>query len=145
MVVCGAIVSTVNDRVAGVASGDPWGSTARTANVCRPSASALSVSGDAQEPRAPPSTPHSKWDPGSLELKPNVGVESEVVEPAAGPETIEVAGGVGGTTVTLTSPVCTSPLKTSVPSTSIRYSRPTSAWNGIVTGFAHSKMPLPPR
>ena len=44
--VCGATVSTVNDRVAGVASTLPAASAARTEKVYVPSASALYACGE---------------------------------------------------------------------------------------------------
>ena len=78
IVVCGAAVSTVKLRDAGVGSTLPAGSVARTSNVWAPSASDAVVSGDAHEPQAPPSTRHSNVEPASSAENPNVGVASFV-------------------------------------------------------------------
>ena len=48
--------------------------------------------GPLQGAKAEPSIRHWKVEPGSVEEKPNVGVESPVFEPAAGPEAIVVSG-----------------------------------------------------
>ena len=75
IVVCGALVSTVIVRLAGVASVLPAASVARTSNVCVPSASAAVVCGELQALKAALSTRHSKLAPGSEENS-NVGVAS---------------------------------------------------------------------
>src|SRR6185503_12584189 len=64
--VSGGVASTVQLAVAGVASALPAGSTARTASVCLPSASAEYDAGDEQAASAPPSRAHSKREPGSV-------------------------------------------------------------------------------
>ena len=70
----------------------PAASLARTSNVCAPSLSVAVVNGVLQDANAPASTLHSNVEPASVELKPNVGVLSLVVEPFAGPLVIEVSG-----------------------------------------------------
>jgi hypothetical protein len=83
IVVSGAVVSIVNVRVAGVASTLPAASRARTENVCVPSASVPSVTGDVQAAKAAPSREHSNVVPASL-VKVNVGgVPASVVSGAA--------------------------------------------------------------
>jgi hypothetical protein len=77
IVVCGAVVSTVIARLAGLPSTYPAASLARTSKVCAPSARTAVVCGDVQAVKAPVSTRHWKLAPGSLE-KPYVGVESLV-------------------------------------------------------------------
>ncbi len=79
IVVSGAVVSTVNDRLAGVWSVLSAASVARTSNVCAPSESAAVVNGVVQEANAPASTRHSNVDPASVAVKENVGVLSLVV------------------------------------------------------------------
>ncbi len=91
MVVCGAVASTVNVRDAGVGSGARAASTARTSNVCWPSASAAVVCGVVHAAQAPPSTRHSNVAPDSSAPNSNVGVESVVV--GEGPAEIVVSGG----------------------------------------------------
>ena len=78
IVVCGAAVSTVKAREAGVGSTLPAGSVARTSNVCAPSASDAVVWAEVQEPQAPPSTRHSNVEPAWLAENVNVGVASFV-------------------------------------------------------------------
>src|SRR5918996_2667883 len=95
IVVCGAAVSTVIARLAGLVSVLPAASVARTSNVCAPSDNAPVVCGEVQAAKAPASTRHWKLAPASLE-NPNVGVES-LVRPV-GPEVI-VAGGATVSTV----------------------------------------------
>ena len=90
IVVCGAAVSTVNARDAGVGSTFPAGSVARTSKVWAPSVSDPVVSGVEHEPQAPPSTRHSKVEPAWSAEKPNVGVAS-LVGPE-GPLSIAVSG-----------------------------------------------------
>ena len=79
MVVSGAVASTVNVRVDGVASTLPAASSARTSKVCSPSASTAAVLGESQGAKLAPSTRHSKLEPGSPDENPNVGVASLVV------------------------------------------------------------------
>ena len=77
--VSGAAVSTVNVRVAGVGSVLPAISVARTENVCSPSGSAPSVSGDVHVANAPLSMRHSKVEFGSLDE--NVyGLDVDVID-----------------------------------------------------------------
>ena len=90
IVVCGAAVSTVKPRDAGVGSRFPAGSVARTSNVCAPSASDAVVSGVEHEPHAPASTRHSNVEPAWLDENANVGVAS-LVRPD-GPPSIVVCG-----------------------------------------------------
>ena len=88
----GATVSTFQVWLAGVASVLPARSVARTSKVCGPSASAPSVCGEVQAPQAPPSTRHSKVEPGSSLLNVKVGVVSS--SSAGGALSIVVAGAV---------------------------------------------------
>jgi hypothetical protein len=74
MLVAGAVVSIVNVRVTGDGSAFPAASTARTANVWSPSASASSVTGDWHAVNAAPSSEHSNVVPGSPAANANVGV-----------------------------------------------------------------------
>ena len=78
MVVCGAAVSTVKPRDAGVGSTLPAGSVARASNVWAPSASEAVVFGVEHEPQAPASTRHSKLEPAWLDENAKVGVASLV-------------------------------------------------------------------
>src|SRR5918996_1377403 len=96
IVVCGAAVSTVIARLAGLVSVLPAASVARTSNVCAPSASAAVVCGDVQAANTAASTRHWKLAPASLE-NPNVGVES-FVSPV-GPESIVVCGAAVSTVI----------------------------------------------
>ena len=99
IVVCGAAVSTVNDRVAGEASVLPAASRARTLTEWPPSASAAVVHGLMHAAQVPASTRHVNAEPASVEVKPNAGVASLVGPP--GPEPIVVSGAVvsGGVVV----------------------------------------------
>ena len=81
IVVCGAVASTVQFRVAGAGSALPAPSIARTENVCGPSPSAASVIGQAQVANAPPSIEHSNVPPGSLEVNSKRGVGAFAVAP----------------------------------------------------------------
>ena len=90
IVVCGAAVSTVKLRDAGVASTLPAGSVARTSNVWAPSASEAVVWAELQEPQAPASTRHSNVEPAWSAENANVGVESFVGPD--GPLSIVVCG-----------------------------------------------------
>ena len=78
IVVCGAAVSTVKLREAGVASTFPTGSVARTSKVCAPSASEAVVMGVEHEAHAPASTRHSNVEPAWSAENANVGVASFV-------------------------------------------------------------------
>ena len=89
--VLGATRSTVNDRLAGVGSRLPEGSVARTSNVCDPSPNGAVVRGEVHAANESSSTRHSNVEPGSDELKPNVGVLSFVGP--TGPVAIVVSGG----------------------------------------------------
>ena len=93
IVVFGAVTSTVNERVAGVASVLPAWSTARTAKVWEPPESgALGVCvapGPLQGAKEAESRRHWKVELGSLEVKPKVGVGLVV---PVGPEEIVVFG-----------------------------------------------------
>src|SRR4051812_50216300 len=79
-------------RLAGVGSGWPTASTARTLKVCGPFDRGAVVSGESHPTKPVPSNWHSKVDPGSFELNANVGVSSEVLPD--GPESIVVTGGI---------------------------------------------------
>jgi hypothetical protein len=92
IVVFGALVSTVIDRLAGAPSTWPSPSTARTRNVCAPDESVEVVNGDGQFVNAPVSTEHWNVDGVSLDVNANVGVESFVGP--LGPEVIVVSGAV---------------------------------------------------
>jgi len=79
--------------LAGVESALPAWSTARTSNVRLPSGRAGEiVCGLLQEAQPPPSTRHSKLEPGSLELNANVGVAS--LSGLGGLESMVVSGAV---------------------------------------------------
>ena len=78
IVVSGAVVSTVSERLAGVGSATPAASMARTSNVRAPSASAAVVCGDVHAAKAAVPTRHWNVEPVSLELNVNVGVLSFV-------------------------------------------------------------------
>jgi hypothetical protein len=90
IVVLGALVSTVIERLAGVWSRLPAGSVARTRNVCAPLDREDVVNGDEQEVKEAVSTEHWNVEPVSVEAKTNVGVES-LVGPL-GPEVNDVSG-----------------------------------------------------
>ena len=78
--------------MAGLASGLPAASMARTAKVWVPALRPLMLSGDAQALNAAPSSAQAKVDPPSLDAKPNVAEVSDTVPD--GPEVIEVSGAV---------------------------------------------------
>ena len=107
------VVSTVNARLAGVASTLAAASVARTETLCGPSARAVVVQGLAQLAHAPESSWHWNVDPPSLALNANVGVVS-FVDPV-GPDVIVVsgavvsAGGAAAPTVTAFIAVAVSP------------------------------------
>ena len=71
-VVCGAVVSIVNVRLAGVGSTFPAASRARTSNVYVPSASAPTLCGEVQDANAADPKRHSNDAPAS-ELNVNTG------------------------------------------------------------------------
>ena len=95
IVVSGAVVSTVNARVAGEASALPRPSLARTSNVCAPSDSAPVVNGVEQDANAAAVDPAREGGAGL------VGGEGErrraVGRRARGPAVIVVSGGVVST------------------------------------------------
>ena len=90
IVVFGALVSTVMERLAGVWSRLPAGSVARTRNVCAPLDRDDVVNGDEHEVKEAVSTEHWNVEPVSVDAKANVGVES-LVGPL-GPEVNDVSG-----------------------------------------------------
>src|SRR5918996_771903 len=75
-VVSGAVVSTVQACEAGVGSGLPAASVARTAKVWPPSASGPTGSGLVQGAQAPPSRRHSKVEAPSLAENAKLGEAS---------------------------------------------------------------------
>ena len=91
-VVSGAVVSTVQVRLAGVGSVLPAGSVARTVNVWEPSANPVYVLGEVQAVSDPPSSVQPNVEPVWLALKANVAV-SEVAVPV-GPASMVVSGAV---------------------------------------------------
>jgi hypothetical protein len=91
IVVSGAIVSTVQVRVAGVGSMFPAGSFERTSKVWRPSASPEYAAGETHTANAAPSSAHSKTDPASSDENAKVA-ESRFTVPE-GPEPSVVSGG----------------------------------------------------
>ena len=72
----GATVSTVHVCEAGEASTLPAASMARTSNVWLPSGRSPIVSGLEQAPQAPPSSRHSKVEPGSSAENSKYGASS---------------------------------------------------------------------
>src|SRR4051794_5306703 len=88
--VFGGLVSMKIAREAGLPSGLPTESTARTSKVWLPRVSAGAVNGDGHAANAPPSTLHSNVEPGLLDSNAHVGVVS-LVGPS-GPEVIVVSG-----------------------------------------------------
>src|SRR4051812_50173116 len=88
---CGS-ASTVQLRVAGVASTLPAASVARTEKACVPTASPESDFGEEQPAQLPLSSLHWKVEPASLALKEKLAVIAVVVAP--GPLEIVVSGGV---------------------------------------------------
>ena len=96
IVVSGGVVSTENVRLAGVGSGFPAESFARTSNVWLPSVSVEVVKGLVHGPHAPASTRHSNDAPPTDAVNSNVGVLSVVVP--VGPAVIVVST-VGALTV----------------------------------------------
>ena len=103
IVVSGAVVSTVNERVAGVWSAFPARSVAQTSKVWRPSLSVPVVNGVEQSRAASvPSTRHLKLDRASFALNPNVAVLSVVVPD--GPLSIVVCGATSSSSMTTAAP-----------------------------------------
>jgi len=92
IVVFGAVRSIVHVCDAGVPSVFPAMSVARTSKVWLPAPSALVAWGLVQGFQLPPSTRHSKVEPGSLPLKANDGVG--LFDVFAGPLSIVVFGAV---------------------------------------------------
>lgn len=86
----GAVVSTVQVRVASDGSTLPAASIARTEKVCVPSESPLSAFGEEHEAQLPESSLHSKLEPASLEENAKLS-ELELVVPE-GPAVMEVLG-----------------------------------------------------
>jgi hypothetical protein len=95
IVVFGAVRSIVQVKLAGDASVLPETSVARTSKVCVPSPSTAVVCGVVQLFQVPESMRHSKLEPGSEELKSNVGVVS--FDGLEGVESIDVFGAVRST------------------------------------------------
>ena len=96
MVVLGGVVSTTQERVAGVGSTLPAASMALTPNVCELSLRLEYARGDVQAEYATPSRLHSNVDPASLEEKLTLA-EVEFVA-AGGADVIVVSGGTSSTT-----------------------------------------------
>ena len=65
----GGVVSTVQMRLAGVASIPPKPSKARTAKVCEPSVRLLKLAGEAQVLKTAPSKLHSNVAPAKVDEK----------------------------------------------------------------------------
>ena len=102
IVVSGAVVSTVNVRVAGVGSTLPAASIARTENVCVPSASVPEECGDVQRANDPsppgPSSLHSNVEPDSDDVNENGGPPAANVVSGGVVSTVNVrVAGVGST------------------------------------------------
>ena len=96
IVVFGAVRSTVQVWLAGVASVLPAASVARTSKVWLPAVSAgATVSGLVHDVQLPASMRHSKLEPGSVELKLKLGVV--LLDGSAGLEVIVVFGAVRST------------------------------------------------
>ena len=98
MVVSGGVVSevsTVNARLAGVASVLPAASVARTSKVCAPRLNAPVVNGDVHGANAAASTRHSNVEPASVAVNEKLGVVSLVTP--LGPAVIVVSGAVVST------------------------------------------------
>jgi hypothetical protein len=91
IVVSGAAVSTVHVRPAGVGSGLPTASVARTSNVWLPSVRFSYVVGDTQATEGAPSRAHANVAPGSDENA-NVAEPLARVAPSVGPAAIVVSG-----------------------------------------------------
>lgn len=95
MVVLGGVVSTIQERVAGVVSTLPAVSMALTPNVCEPSLRLEYAHGDVQAEYRAPSRLHWNVEPASLELKLKLA-EVELVT-AGGADVIVVSGGAVST------------------------------------------------
>ena len=96
MVVFGGVVSTVQERVAGVGSTLPAGSMALTPNVCDASLRLEYERGDVQAEYEAPSRLHWNVDPASLDVKLKLA-EVEFVA-VGGADVIVVSGGTSSTT-----------------------------------------------
>ena len=92
MLVSGAVVSTVQVRLAGLASVFPAVSVAFTSKVCEPSDSPLYSFGEVQLSKAPLSSLHSKVALLSLEEKLKLAVV--LLRVPEGPEVMLVSGEV---------------------------------------------------
>ncbi len=95
IVVCGAVVSTVQVRAAGVGSGLPAASLAVTVRVCEPSLRAVYGWGDRHGVAAAPSSLHWNVEPASLDE--NVNVALALLTRVEGPLSIDVLGAVVST------------------------------------------------
>src|SRR5205809_830149 len=84
--------STVQVRLAGVASTLPAGSVAWTWKVCGPSPRPLRPAGEVHAARAPPSSPHRNVVPASFDEKEKVAAAS--LTSGFGPALIVVCGGL---------------------------------------------------
>src|SRR5690242_6262726 len=109
IVVAGGSASTVQVRVAGVGSGFPAASMARTSKTWLPELSPDTLFGAAHGANAAPSTRLSKLASGSLE-NPKVALDP-AVSPSAGPESIVVSGGSVSDGVTAAPAVHAPPMK----------------------------------
>src|SRR5581483_11422960 len=94
LVTVGAVVSTRQVRTAGSGSVPPSIVQARTENVCEPSARPVSVSGDVQSVKAPPSSSHWKAASGWSDEK--VTVADALFDGSAAPLLRNVLGTGGG-------------------------------------------------
>jgi hypothetical protein len=100
--VFGAVVSTVQVEVAGVASTLPAASIARTSNLWLPSASELRLRGEMHAAQAPASVESSRhWNEATPEPPASVPEKVKLAEAealrAGGPESIEVFGAMVST------------------------------------------------
>jgi hypothetical protein len=91
-VVLGAAVSTLQVRVAGVASTLPAASLALTEKVCDPLESPVRFLGEVHVVKFPASSLHSKVEPDSEEE--NVNEADVLLTEPEGPEPMVVSGGV---------------------------------------------------
>ena len=90
MVVSGAPVSTLQVKLAGVASVLPAESVARTENVCEPSARPVIVADELQAAYGAASSLHSNVDPGFVDVKEKLAKAE--VEGSEGWDVIAVSG-----------------------------------------------------
>jgi hypothetical protein len=136
-VVSGAAVSTVQVKVAGLASVLPAGSVARTLKVCEPSARPVYGCGLVQAEKPPPSSWQAKVEPGSLEVKSNAALAEAVS--AGGFEVIVVFGATASTVH-----VWTAGVASTLPAGSIARTR--NVWEPLVRplygfGLVHAEYP----